>query len=71
MQPICVDCQILMRCEKNDYKVGLSKTSCIYGDMYICPECASAIVVGFGKTIDAIDYPKIIAEPNDLNVIGY
>ena len=54
--PICVECQVEMRCKENDKLVndvtsGCFPSTCWLGDMFECPVCFSEIVLGFGAEI--------------------
>lgn len=53
--PICVECRIEMRCEKNsqlvnDPKVGQFASTYWVGDVWKCPSCGHRIVTGFSKS---------------------
>jgi len=53
--PICVECRVEMRCEKNDRLVndppaaGFPSTYWA-GDEFTCPTCGVAVVTGFGES---------------------
>ena len=53
LRPICVSCQLSMRCAKNEFMVKDPETpqspSTIWsGDRFECPSCEASIVTGFG-----------------------
>ena len=57
--PICVQCQLEMRCQQNDYLVNdlhtlnLGSTYWL-GDLFKCLKCHAEIVVGFGREMDEL-----------------
>ena len=60
-RPICVSCQLSMKCEKNGVKVKYSTNEAQNGDLYQCPMCGNQVIVGFGAKYwdhhpDAYDY---------------
>ncbi len=57
--PICVQCQMTMRCEKNDrlvndVRAGNFPPTYWLGDMFRCQKCHTEIVVGFGIEMDDV-----------------
>lgn len=55
--PICVSCQLEMRCEQNerfvnDVRAGNFQPTYWLGDLFRCPKCHAEIVVGFGAAMD-------------------
>ncbi len=57
--PICVKCQVEMRCEKNDRLVNDVRAADFpptywLGDLFRCPKCHTEIVVGFGGEMDDV-----------------
>ncbi len=57
--PICVKCQLEMRCEQNDYLVNDVRAADFpptfwLGDLFRCPQCGTEIVVGFGHEMSEL-----------------
>ena len=64
--PICVQCQMTMRCEKNDRLVndvcaGDFSPTYWLGDMFRCPKCHTEIVVGLGIEMDDVTVANLRA----------
>ncbi len=52
--PICVKCQLEMRCAQNDrivndVRAGDFPSTYWRGDLFRCPQCNTEVVVGFGR----------------------
>ena len=63
--PICVKCQVEMRCKLNgqlvnDLDVGNFPATYWLGDLIECPCCANQVVVGFGHQLRSV-----VEHPND------
>jgi len=61
--PICVKCQVEMRCKKNntlvnDVRVGRFQSIYWLGDLFECLVCSSSIVVGLKRGMSA----KVVTE---------
>lgn len=60
LNPICVECQMEMRCTKNEQQVkdrasGVFPATYWSGDEYTCQSCGMRIVTSFGQgTVDAV-----------------
>lgn len=57
--PICVQCQVEMRCKLNDQPVndlavGNFPATYWLGDLMECPCCAFEIVLGFGRELSSV-----------------
>lgn len=57
-RPICVKCEIELRCTKNSFLVrdpesGIAKPTYWSGDKFTCPSCSIEVVVGFGAPMDS------------------
>ena len=46
--PYCVECATRMRIEENGVAIPYSETHIQYGDMWMCPDCFTRIVIGLG-----------------------
>jgi len=58
--PICVQCQLVMRCEKNDrlvndVRAGDLPATYWLGDLFKCPKCHTEIMVGFSREYDELE----------------
>lgn len=58
MSPICCNCRLAMRCQKNDFIVcgptgGGFPSTYWAGDKFRCPSCGHEVAVGFGASQDA------------------
>ena len=66
LTPICVKCQLEMRCAKNnrvvaDPEAGGFPSTYWLGDEYECPDCGCRIVTGFGKSFST--HPSAVWGP--------
>lgn len=72
MTPICVNCKITMKCEKNDVLIAddiangatgrFDPFPATYwsGDMFSCPECGNKVIVGLGKSFKSDEVPELV-----------
>jgi len=72
MQPICCNCRIVMRCEKNhfivrDPEVGGFPSTYWVGDKWKCPVCDHEIVTGFAKK----SFPAEQAEQEGVDQLDF
>ena len=75
MAPVCVDCQIEMRCIKNAIVMELMCSDRPYrkfhADKWGCPNCSIEVVVGFAfKPSAEASLPGYHLEPADLRFWG-
>lgn len=57
MTPICVNCKLTMKCEKNDVLIAddiASQATYWRGDMFSC-QCGNKVMVGFSKAFTKSD----------------
>lgn len=53
-QPLCVKCQVYLKCEKNEVRVLQTWSEekkpdvVYYADLFKCPKCGYEIITGFG-----------------------
>ena len=51
MRPICAECAVEMRCEKNGVPLTIGAHFDIHwGDRFRCPTCDAAVIVGVSAT---------------------
>ena len=74
--PICVKCQVEMRCEKNeqfvnDIRVGSFRATHWAGDRFACPCCDAEIVIGFGWGMSESAHREEGRNPDDSITFAY
>jgi predicted RNA-binding Zn-ribbon protein involved in translation (DUF1610 family) len=64
MKPICTDCKVEMRVQKNGIKVAHENipTWVRSGDSYRCPNCGNEIVTNFGDAYESPNHDLIIKD---------
>jgi transposase-like protein len=64
MNPICVKCEIQMRCAKNGFLVApkFNPRHQYNGDLYRCPECGQEVAVDFGTPFESTFKPNLLLE---------